>query len=261
MLNPYMVDETASYGVVYKPPRMHSVPLSHAGGSPQQTLLDWCARIFPGVLTVKGQHPWEGGILHRLDYETQGLVLFAKTQTALEALKVQQEQGLFIKEYDALSSPYRSLPLPGFPPMPPPMTVPFTIESGFRPFGPGRKAVRPVPLDSSKGTQNRLKPLQLYRTEIMERHNPGEWTGFRIRINRGFRHQIRCHLAWIGFPLLHDGLYGGISKDDLFPQEADFAPLALIARLISFDDPVSGMPRQYRIPGFLESFSLEVSPV
>lgn len=251
-----MVDETASYGVVYKPPRMHSVPLNHAGGSPPQTLLDWCARMFPETLAVRGKHPWEGGILHRLDYETQGLVLFAKTQAALDALTLQQEQGLFIKEYDALSVPSCSLPLSGFPPMPPPRKVPFIIESGFRSFGLGRKAVRPVSLDSSRGGGNRKIALDRggpYRTEIKVTRNPGECTGFRIRISRGFRHQIRCHLAWIGFPLLNDGLYGGIAGDALFSPEADFAPLALIARLISFDDPVSGMPRQYQIPGFLDS--------
>lgn len=252
MVIPYMLDETASYIVVYKPPRMHSVPLNHEEGSPQQTLVDWCARICPEVLEVRGRNPWEGGILHRLDYETQGLVLFAKTQIALEGLILQQEQGLFSKEYDALSVPRNSL-LPGFPPMPLFSEVPFTISSSFRPFGPGRKAVRPLVPDTSKGKQRGIKAIALdqgqpYRTEIMEMHHTGEETCFRVRISRGFRHQIRCHLAWLGFPLLNDGLYGGISRDAVPPHEAGFSPLALIARLIFFHDPISGMPRQYSIP-------------
>jgi 23S rRNA pseudouridine1911/1915/1917 synthase len=259
MAIPYVLDETASYIVVYKPPRLHSVPRNQEEDSPKQTLVDWCARICPEVREVQGRNPWEGGILHRLDYETQGLVLFAKTQIALDRLILQQEQGLFIKDYDALSVPHHPL-LPGFPQSPLAGPVPFTISSSFRPFGPGRKAVRPIMPDSSKAKRRKIQKTmaldqgQPYRTEILEMRHTEKWTGFRVRISRGFRHQIRCHLAWIGFPLVNDGLYGGIPRGEIPPHEAGFAPLALIACLIFFYDPISGLPRQYTIPGFLDSF-------
>jgi 23S rRNA pseudouridine1911/1915/1917 synthase len=53
---------------------MHSVPLKNGG----DTLLDWYAGIFPPVMDMCGRKEGEGGLLHRLDFETQGLVLFAK---------------------------------------------------------------------------------------------------------------------------------------------------------------------------------------
>ena len=71
------------------------------------------------------------------------------------------------------------------------------------PYGPGRKEVRPT----NQSKSYRTKP---YCTEIL-----GEPTDlekilyFRLRIHRGFRHQIRCHLTWAGFPILNDSLYGG----------------------------------------------------
>jgi 23S rRNA pseudouridine1911/1915/1917 synthase len=60
----------------------------------------------------------------------------------------------------------------------------------------------------------------------------------RARILRGFRHQIRCHLAWLGFPILHDSLYGGAGE----------GVLALRACSLSFDDPLDGARRFFEIP-------------
>jgi 23S rRNA pseudouridine1911/1915/1917 synthase len=83
---PSILDETGDFAVVYKPPRMHSAPLKHSGGD---TLLDWYVAQCPLV--------GKGGLLHRLDFETHGLVLVAKTQPSLDFLLTQQEQGNFIK--------------------------------------------------------------------------------------------------------------------------------------------------------------------
>jgi 23S rRNA pseudouridine1911/1915/1917 synthase len=80
-----------------------------------------------------------------------------------------------------------------------------------------------------------------YRTEIIHWETRGEYTLFRLRIYRGFRHQIRCHLAWMGYPLLNDALYGG----RICP---DYPGLALRAQSISFPDPVTGEIREYTLP-------------
>ena len=113
---PFFLTTDDSFLVVYKPPRMHSSPLKRSavsapGGAPagrcvsgEQTLLDWCVRSFPEVTAVRGRNPWEGGLLHRLDYETRGLTLIARTQTAFDALLTAQKAGRFVKEYAALAS-------------------------------------------------------------------------------------------------------------------------------------------------------------
>jgi 23S rRNA pseudouridine1911/1915/1917 synthase len=261
MKEPSTVEKTSDYLVAYKPPRMHSVPLKKQGerDNRDETLLDWCSRLYPEVLEVRGRNPWEGGILHRLDYETEGLVLFARTQAAMDSLLVQQQEGRFSKEYGALSAGVGTA-LPGFPPAP---SMPsaksadtIVIETGFRPYGPGRKTVRPVVYEGNP-----------YRTEVLSMESHGDYTLFRARIQRGFRHQIRCHLAWLGYPLINDPLYGGriltgflplnnaeingrTGKDAAQPTQlpAETPLLALKAQGISFYDPVSGEYREYSLP-------------
>jgi 23S rRNA pseudouridine1911/1915/1917 synthase len=261
-----MVEKTSEYLVAYKPPRMHSVPLKKQGerDNRDETLLDWCSRLYPEVLEVRGRNPWEGGILHRLDYETEGLVLFARTQAAMDSLLAQQQEGRFSKEYGALSAGAGTA-LPGFPPAPSMLSAksadPIVIETGFRPYGPGRKTVRPVVHEGNP-----------YRTEVLSMESRGDYTLFRARIQRGFRHQIRCHLAWLGYPLVNDLLYGGrilagfpaldnegspaeystspSERRVLFPAESSVETplLALRAQGISFCDPASGEYREYSLP-------------
>jgi 23S rRNA pseudouridine1911/1915/1917 synthase len=239
-----VLEETAAYAVAYKPPLWHSAPLKgeeYSGESSARILLFWYADTYPGVLEIRGKNTHEGGILHRLDYETHGLVLFAKTQGAMDVLTRQQREGLFVKEYGALSGGNRG-ELPGFPPALSPGPAPFTIESAFRPFGPGRREVRPVvPAGGGKVPQKiALDQGKPYTTEVLEMIRRGNRVYFRLRIRRGFRHQIRCHLSWLGYAVLNDTTYGGSSAG---------GALALRAEGVSFYDPESQRPRNYRIAG------------
>jgi 23S rRNA pseudouridine1911/1915/1917 synthase len=227
---PTIIDETTDFAVVYKPPRMHSAPLKPGSGD---TLLDWYAAIFPPVTELSGRKEGEGGLLHRLDFETQGLVLFAKTQKSLDHLLRQQDEGKFVKEYTAhcslLTAHYSFVPPPfnitetGFPP------TPFVIESFFRAYGPGRKQVRPV----TDASYKHRKIGDSYRTEVISVSDAdhGRYT-ITARLCRGFRHQIRCHLAWIGCPVLNDPLYGKDAGDGF---------LALRATRLIFTD-LGGQP-------------------
>jgi 23S rRNA pseudouridine1911/1915/1917 synthase len=281
---PQVVDETETYAVVYKPPLMFSAPL---GTEFKATLLGWYARRCPAVLGPAGGKKGEGGLLHRLDFETEGLVLFAKTQGAYDSLRSQQAAGDFVKEYLAVTSPPSPEgkgPLPGFPPPPkfdpPPAGIEFpgpgaSIESFFRPWGPGRKAVRPVTVDRIPGKSFKIAADRgkAYRTEILSVKDPGAVSGagggeapslriFIIRIRRGFRHQIRCHLAWIGEPILYDTLYGGQGcppdsavRIGWFPQDSPLPPagpgekrpIGLRAQAFSFFDPATGEQKNYRL--------------
>ncbi|MDR2257708.1 MAG: RNA pseudouridine synthase [Treponema sp.] len=245
--SPRLITETGDFAVVYKPPRLHSVPLRPGEGG---TLLEWYGKIFPPVTDLRGKKPLEGGILHRLDYETQGLVLFGKTQAALDSLRAQQEEGRFVKEYGALTVEETSPPPPGFPPPPePPSSLPCRIASYFRPYGPGRKAVRPATayMAGREIAADRGRP---YETEIVEMTALGEGRRyFTLRISRGFRHQIRCHLAWLGNPIAGDPLYG---NKDAFPPEGF---LALRAQALYFFDPRDGRPREFRIPSVREEWA------
>jgi 23S rRNA pseudouridine1911/1915/1917 synthase len=238
---PYILEETAAYAVVYKPPRWHSAPLERDGDLAAPTLLRWYAALNPGVLEVRGRKAHEGGLLHRLDFETEGLVLFAKTQSAMDALARQQREGLFVKEYAAFSRGNRET-LPGFPPPFVPGPPPFTLQSAFRAFGRGRREVRPVVLQDGGKVKKKiaLDQGEPYKTEVLEMSCRDGLEYFRLRLNRGFRHQIRCHLAWLGYAILNDKTYGGCFFDG--------RALALRAQTISFYDPESLAPRNYRLP-------------
>jgi len=235
MLRPQVLVSEKDFLVVYKPPRMHSAPLAR---SPSNNLLTWCTGKFPETASLSGRRAGEGGLLHRLDFETNGLLLVARTSRGMDALLEQQKNERIIKEYSVLASVTKTV-LPGFPCEKPDFfsgsvsgIVPIRIESAFRPYGFGRKAVRPVMVHDGG------KP---YITEILElRPLSHGITSFRLRIYKGFRHQIRSHLAWIGRPILNDDIYGAVSFGKGF--------LALRACSISFNDPSSDINRTYSIP-------------
>ncbi|HCC38312.1 MAG TPA: RNA pseudouridine synthase [Treponema sp.] len=240
---PYIAEETEDFAVVFKPHRMHCAPLAKPDGN---TLLEWYGNLSPGVFSISGKKRGEGGLLHRLDFETEGLVLFAKNQSAFDSLRSVQNEGLFIKEYSArcFKSPP---PHSGFPP-PPELPDDFSqavIESFFRPFGPGRKEVRPVTeavrkkkeIAACRGLFYRTGIHSVTRSDKRGQNDCAQYL-FTVKINQGFRHQIRCHLAWIGYPISGDSLYGN--------GETNGEYLALRSHGISFIDP-HGQRREYRI--------------
>ena len=238
IFTPQILTAENDFLLVYKPPRMHSAPERRSSGG--ETMLDWCIAKFSEVAALTGRKAGEGGLLHRLDYETQGLMLIARSRTGMESFLEQQGEGKIIKEYSALTAKNKIM-LPGFPRETPDFLQgsngePLIIKSAFRPYGPGRKSVRPVLLGGDKA---------LYTTEILESHPVSsadiqQCFSLKLRICKGFRHQIRCHLAWLGLPILNDRLYGGNS----FGKDL----LALRAISITFNDPASGEERRYSIP-------------
>jgi len=288
---PQVLVAEKDYLVVFKPPKMHSVPLAK---SPANNLLKWSIAEYPEIadLTVNydspnnevaagipGRNPGEGGVLHRLDYETQGLIIIARTKTGMFSLIEQQKNGKIIKEYSALTGEHET-ELPGFPEEKPILHFwvfrdkhrigdSVSIKSAFRPYGPGRKAVRPilpkinVPYGNTLAIKNHEKDIALdgsrpYVTEVMSAQlysSSGEalsvahdlpnvegkvLASFRIKIARGFRHQLRSHFAWIGRPILNDSVYGGLPYGK--------GLLGLRACSVSFNDPATGKTHTFSIP-------------
>ena len=252
---PFILDETDDFAIVYKPPNMHCANMRYArqAGDESLSLLDWYGGIFPPVLNLPGRNNGEGGLMHRLDFLTQGLVLFAKKQQAFEHFIALQNNGQITKEYRALCEK-TNLAGHGFPPSPVISSFPVVIESYFRPFGPGRKEVRP--LVGEKTHKEIVKDNGgFYRTEIIRmdekacdaRNAP--LVHFLLKITRGFRHQIRCHLAWIGCPIVNDDIYGQaeLSQEKSTSQKLLYGTLALCSCGLSFVDPC-GKQRVYETP-------------
>ncbi|MCL2765037.1 MAG: RNA pseudouridine synthase [Treponema sp.] len=225
---PFILDETGDFAVVFKPPKMHSRGQG-TNAKEQGTLFSWYSMQSPLIFDI----------MHRLDYETQGLVLFAKNNKSHDFFKTAQDKGEFTKEYSAVCQKIDSSKIiEGFPEkkLMPPLEAPFVIESYFRPFGPGRKLVRPVTDDSKKHKEIAKNRDGFYKTEIKNIKD----NVLTVQIKRGFRHQIRCHLCWIGFPILNDPLYP-------VPAEEPLGELSLRAHALYFPDPGGGKEREYRI--------------
>jgi len=265
---PCILEETEDYAVVFKPPRMHSVQLVKKSGGALEDRYSADNRPAGGSLLewYKDNSDSLYDIMHRLDYETQGLVLFAKNKTSYDFFKSAQDSGEFVKEYSAVCE-QGSFGGEGFPPPPaidafaPSPEKPLVVMSYFRPFGPGRKSVRPVIDGAGKYFEIAKDKGGFYRTEIVGM----DGNVFTVRIKRGFRHQIRCHLSWIGFPILNDNLYNDKREEraESREQRADSRgerlgsvgqrglleanTLALRACALFFKDPASGEQREYRI--------------
>ena len=224
--------------MVFKPAGIPTVPL-HTASSGGGTLLELIGKDFPETIGIQGMRPWEGGVLHRLDTATSGLVLIARSQVAFDYLQKSQSDGMFEKNY--LAGSFGGTVIEGFP-KPAPFQrgdrLPVLISSRFRAYGPGRKAVRPLDEQSSRLLKAK-GGIQLYQTLVREAgSNRNAESLFLCELRAGFRHQVRCHLAWCGFPLTGDSLYGG----------AEAAELHLFAFSLRFPDLESAAMVEFQVP-------------
>lgn len=225
---PQLLWQSDSYLAVWKPHKMHS----DRGASSRQPLVEWVESLYPqlGGVTAYGQG--DCGLLYRLDFETAGVVLFARSQEAVSRYKLTQEKQELRKWYYAFTRE-----LPQFPEL-------GTITTHFKSYGPKGAEVRVV-LDPTLDRSKRVTTVA-YSTELIESlpvsadsspddsatssqasallpNNPADLSVAapdavpkgqelityqnRITIVKGFRHQIRVHLAHLGTPIIGDPLY------------------------------------------------------
>ena len=204
---------------INKPPAMVVHP---AKGHWSGTLTAALAFHFESLSSIGG--PTRPGIVHRLDRDTSGVILVAKTDQAHTALAKQFQDRTVSKEYAAIVTPVPELDRD-------------VIDRpiGDHPYQREKKAIR---------DNHRSSRASLTKYEVVER-----LSGFglvELRPKTGRTHQIRVHLAHIGCPVACDRLYSGrasLSLHDL-NREGDKTPIidrqALHAKRISFDHPVSG---------------------
>ncbi len=199
-----VIYESEDLLAVYKVKGLATVPLK---SNPEgDSLLLRVAEKYPEVLSVRGANPWEGGIIHRLDTPTSGIVLCARNQETFDELLILQKNDKIIKHYRAEVGRRKDL-LEGFVPFP------YTwegdtllISSYFRTYGKKGASVRPVLRNSRHVTG------KIYTTEIRRKKGSNI---FECTITRGFRHQIRSHLSWCGYPIIGDSRYGGEEGEEL----------------------------------------------
>lgn len=164
---------------------------------------------------VVGYSAREPGIVHRLDTDTSGLLVVARSVAAFEALKSALREGRFDKRYLALCAGRIAAP----------RTIDLPIAS--HPSDP-RRVVACV----SEADIARLHPHPA-ETELLRAEPRGAFTLVEVRARSARRHQIRAHLAALGHPLAGDRLYGG-------PEIQGLERHFLHAGEIAFPHPVTG---------------------
>lgn len=182
--------------VVHPSPGHHTGTLVHA-------LLHHC-RELSGIGGV--QRP---GIVHRLDRDTSGVMLVAKTNEAHTSLSDQLRTRQLTRVYAAVAHGH------------------FTSLSGEieAPIARHRKDRKRMAVDPEKGRY----ALSLYR--VVQQFP--EYTLLQIELKTGRTHQIRVHLKHIHHPIVGDPVYGNASKSNLIMSRQ-----ALHAQTITFLHPV-----------------------
>ena len=192
--------ETDDFIIAVKGSSLPSAPLK--GG--QRSVMDILADEKPYLKSVQGRSGNEFGLLHRIDNDTRGLLLIAKTQAFYDYIQENQISGSFVKTYTAYSESF-----PGADSYKK-MTFPFEVKSRFRSFGKNGAAVKPVFEDSGRASQKKAGNRE-YSTTILSvspfLENPACYK-IEVAITSGFRHQVRAHLASLNSPVFGDRIYG-----------------------------------------------------
>lgn len=182
---PHVVWEDADLLVVAKPSGLPTIAL---GGSGQPSLAAWLARSHPGLARVGREG--ESGIAHRLDNDTSGLLLVARSARAHAELREAFRRHLVEKTYLAVVGGRLSRPI--------------RIDAAIGQHRKSRTRVRAL----APGDHPRydVTPAETAVTPVRELPNA---TVVSARTRTGARHQIRVHLAHAGHPLVGDRRYGG----------------------------------------------------
>lgn len=243
----------------------HFLPTTPAGRYVQESLLVRMRRRLELAELVP---------IHRLDRGTAGVVLFSKQPATRGAYQVLFENRAVTKTYECVSA----LPCPA--PEVLASSFPLTVRSRITktkgvvvsermPYEPHHSG--PRPLQQQRATSGRRRteavpgPNAASRVELLSTGlgsgpaaGPAAEAGsppgddhageppllgyFRLTPHTGKTHQLRIHMAMLGLGILHDRFYPVLHEDG--PD--DFSrPLQLLARTLSFTDPLTGRRRSF----------------
>lgn len=191
--------------VVEKPAGIATVPFE---GTERDTL-----DVLVADLVSRGQRRRPLHVVHRLDKETSGLLVFARTQDALRMLKNQFRVHSVDRRYLA-------------------------VAHGQVTAGTHRSRLVTNRGDGRRGStqHSALGRLAITHVEVVERLPGGRATWIACRLETGRTHQIRIHLAEAGHPLLGERVYGKGYRGELLT-----APRVLLhAAELGFVHPQSG---------------------
>ncbi len=196
----------------------------HPGaGNPNGTVLNALLYHYPPIAEVP-----RAGIVHRLDKDTTGLMVVAKTIPAQTKLVRDLQKRKITREYEAVASGI--------------MTKGGTVDQPMARHATKRTLMAVHPMGKPAVTHYRI--MENYRN----------YTRLRLRLETGRTHQIRVHMAHIAHPLLGDQTYGGRPRppknasEDFMEILRNFKRQALHAIMLRLAHPITGEMMEWYAP-------------
>ncbi|WP_275075566.1 23S rRNA pseudouridine(1911/1915/1917) synthase RluD [Providencia rettgeri] len=196
----------------------------HPGaGNPDGTILNALLYRYPEIVDVP-----RAGIVHRLDKDTTGLMVVAKTVPAQTHLVESLQLREITREYEAVAVGR--------------MTAGGMVEE-------------PISRHPTKRTHMAVHPMgkpAVTHYRIMEHFRAH--TRLRLRLETGRTHQIRVHMAHINHPLIGDQLYGGRPRplkgatEEFLEVMRNFDRQALHATMLRLYHPISCIQMEWHAP-------------
>ncbi|HEJ0211724.1 TPA: 23S rRNA pseudouridine(1911/1915/1917) synthase RluD [Proteus mirabilis] len=196
----------------------------HPGaGNPDGTVLNALLYRYPEIVNVP-----RAGIVHRLDKDTTGLMVVAKTVPAQTHLVEALQRREITREYEAVATGR--------------MTA-------------GGLVNEPISRHPTKRTHMAVHPMGKHAVthyRVMEHFRAH--TRLRLRLETGRTHQIRVHMAHIHHPLIGDQLYGGRPRplkgasEEFRETLRRFDRQALHATMLRLYHPITGIEMEWHAP-------------
>jgi len=222
----HIVFEDDHMVVLNKPPGLvvHPAPGNYTGTLVNALLYHYGSLPSSGKGTGEdaGSERERAGIVHRLDKDTSGVMVVARTEQALKALTAQFKNRVVQKKYVALVS---GVIRKGSG----------TIDAAIGRHMKERKKI-------SVHTASPREAVSLFK--VKERFKKA--TLVEVEIKTGRTHQIRVHMAHLGYPVLGDRVYGGAGATKL--GSLSIARQMLHAESLSLLHPVTGTPLTFIAP-------------
>ncbi len=211
--------------IVNKPANMVVHPArGYQSGTMVNALAYYCRNL------SAGDDPVRPGVVHRLDKDTTGVIIFAKDDEAHWRLALQFERRRIHKEYLAVVEGIINLD-----------SDKIDAPIGAHPQIRSKYSVREV---------IGKKAVTIYH--VLERLK--NFTFVKLHPETGRTHQLRVHLSYIKHPIVGDTMYGArkITKGELFGNDNDDSLIinrfALHAHRIEFRHPITGKPMKIEAP-------------
>lgn len=186
-----IISETEDYITVHKPAGIHCHPHNY---SDQNTVLNFLVSANKWDSVLVNASAYDRGLLYRLDFETSGVLVLAKTDKALAHIRGEFSTSMKNKFYWAI------------------VQGDFSRDGSWTHYfkGSGQKGQKQKVSDTSlpDSIEGSLK--------VKKVASDGNLSLVLVNLKTGLRHQIRAQLSHLGFPILGDELYGGEKHERLF---------------------------------------------